>query len=790
MHKTIGALTFLLLCAGYALAQIQIGTINGVVVDPNAARVTHARIKLNNHLGGYSAEQQTDDKGEFTFNNLPFAAYTIRIEAAGFQTEERDFIVRSNIPLKLEVKLKIEAATATSVEVQHRLVESDSTGSVVALAENFIRRTPGATSSLNMQRLIATTTGWMTENNGLLHIRGVDDGILYVIDGIPTVDRLDAVSASNFDTDMIRSLTILTGNIPAEFGGRSGAVVQIQPRSGIDMPFIASLGANHGSFNAGEVDASGGGNFRRQFGVFVSSSATRSNRFLDPVDPGNFNNRGGTLKLNARADWHPTSRDILLFNASGNGTDFRVPNREEQEEAGQRQRQELRDNSQSASWQRAWDANTASNFAWYRRDYQTKLLGSEFDTPIFAQQDRHHTRQGLIFNLTHLRKGHSLKFGVEATRLKPREFFTFAVTDEEEAEELEISEAALQFDRNNPFVFRERRGGSYVAWYAQDGFELFNNLTVNLGLRYDRSTLPVTDHQLSPRLGVVYYLPKTLTSLRASFNRLFMPPQIENLLLAGSEEARRLSPFNEESHGGAPISPEKMSAYEVGAAQDVFGLFKFDLAFWHRNFRNFDDPNVFFNTTIIFPNSVAKGFARGLEARIDVPPRRGWSGYLSYTNARVLQTGPINGGLFLTDEFIEIGDGTRFIPDHDQRNVGAFGVMYTKRLGRFGDWWFSVSGRHESGVPLEVDEERLEELRSLPGSDLVDFERRRVKPWTVFDFSTGFDWLKTERVRVSIQFDVQNLSDRRFAYNFGNPFEGTHFGHPRLVSGKLKFDFR
>jgi outer membrane receptor protein involved in Fe transport len=713
------------------------------------------------------------------------------VVADGFETEKQDLIVRSNLPLKLEIKLKIRTAAATSVvEAQGNLVEPDSTSTVVTLPENIIRRTPGATSSLNMQRLIATTTGWMTENNGLLHIRGVDDGILYVIDGIPTVDRLDAVSASNFDTDMIRSLTILTGNIPAEFGGRSGAVVQIQPRSGIDMPFIASLGAKYGSFNAGEVDASVGGNFKRQLGVFVTSSAARSSRFLDPVDLGNFNNRGGTLKLNARADWHPTSRDILLFNASGNGTDFRVPNREEQEVAGQRQRQELRDNAQSAGWQRAWNANTVSNIAWYRRDYQTKLLGSEFDTPIFAQQDRHHTRQGFIFNLTHLRKGHTLKFGVEATRLKPREFFTFAVTDEEEAEELEISEAALQFDRDDPFVFRGRRAGSYVAWYAQDSFELFKNLTVNLGLRYDRSTLPVTGKQFSPRLGAVYYFPNTRTSLRASFNRLFMPPQIENLLLADSEEARALSPFNEESNGGAPIKPEKMSAYEVGAAQDVFGLFKFDLAFWHRNFRNFDDPNVFFNTTIIFPNSVAKGFARGLEARIDLPLRKGWSGYLSYTNARVLQTGPINGGLFLTDEFIEIGEGTRFIPDHDQRNVGAFGVMYSKGLGRFGDWWFSLSGRHESGVPLEVDEERLEELRSLPGADLVDFDRQRVKPWTVFDFSTGFDWLRTERVRVSFQFDVQNLNNRRFAYNFGNPFEGTHFGHPRLVSGRVKFDFR
>ncbi|NOT63379.1 MAG: hypothetical protein HOP19_24480, partial [Acidobacteria bacterium] len=279
-------------------------------------------------------------------------------------------------------------------------------------------------------------------------------------------------------------------------------------------------------------------------------------------------------------------------------------------------------------------------------------------------------------------------------------------------------------------------------------------------------------------------------ALRASFNRMFMPPQLENLLLANSDEARALSPFADYTNGGAPIKPETMSAYEIGFAQDVKGWFKLDVAWWDREFRNFDDPNVFFNTTVIFPNSVTSGFARGLEARLDVPLRKGWSGYVSYTNARVLQRGPINGGLFLTDEFAEIGNGMPFIPDHDQRNVGAFGLMHSRRLNQLGEWWFALAGRHESGVPLQVEADRLADLRKAPSAELVNFDRQRVKPWTVFDFSTGFDWLRRDRVTVSLQFDLQNFTNRAFAYNFGNPFEGTHFGHPRLVSGKLKFNFR
>ena len=41
-----------------------------------------------------------------------------------------------------------------------------------------------------------------------------------------------------------------------------------------------------------------------------------------------------------------------------------------------------------------------------------------------------------------------------------------------------------------------------------------------------------------------------------------------------------------------------------------------------------------------------------------------------------------------------------------------------------------------------------------------------------------------------MQFDVLNLTDRRFAYNFGNPFEGTHFGYPREYSARIHLAFR
>lgn len=769
-------------------AQIQNGTVTGVISDPTGALVANAVVRLDHPVAGHRRQSISGSAGEFAFNNVPFDKYSLHVAAAGFESVSEPVVVRSNLPIRVEIRLAV-AGSRASVEVrtQENLVEPDSSSSSTAIGRNSVRHAPRTNRNRLLQELVATAPGSATENNGLVHVRGVDDGILYVIDGIPIVDRLDAVSASPIDADTINSMQVITGDIPAEFGGRSGAVVIVHPNSGIDSPLAGDFTLGAGDFRTDEIAVGVGGRLKRSFGFYVNGATHRSDRFLDPVDLRNFNNHGGAVNLSLRADWHATAKDTLIFNLAGNGSNFSVSNDLDQEQAGQRQKQKLRDNAQSLTWQHVWNSRTLTDVAYFRRAHQSILESNELALPLFAEQDREHTRNGLLASITHERGGHNLKAGVEFQRVAPREFFTFFVTDDAEAREREISENVIAFDEADPFIFRDRAARNQYSAYVQDAFSPFKNLSLRLGLRYDRSRLLVSAQQFSPRLGAVYFIPKSKTAIRASFNRLYQPPQVDNLLLSASEQARQLSPFATPDGGGAAaIKPERVTAWEVGFAQDVGGLFKLDSAYWRRDFRNVGDPNVFFNTTIIFPNSVAKGYSRGVDVRIDVPERRGFSGYLSYTNQRILQTGPITGGLFLTDEFIEIGPGTKFIPDQDQRNAGSFALNYQHhRSGVL----LSFSGRHESGVPLEVEADRLEELKTAPGADLVDFDRGRVKPRTIFNIAAGLTLFDRDRVAGSIQFNIQNMFDRRFAYNFGNPFEGTHFGIPRRWSGTLEFSF-
>src|SRR6185436_249125 len=106
-----------------------------------------------------------------------------------------------------------------------------------------------------------------------------------------------------------------------------------------------------------------------------------------------------------------------------------------------------------------------------------------------------------------------------------------------------LSNPINSFTAASPFVFIGQKTGRTFSGYVQDRFPLFKNFTLDAGIRYDNYKLLISDQGLSPRIGVAYYIPRTKTTLRASYNRLFQPPPAENLLLASSPEAASISPL-------------------------------------------------------------------------------------------------------------------------------------------------------------------------------------------------------------------------------------------------------
>src|SRR5262249_2304980 len=156
------------------------------------AVVTGASVWLTNSITGEKVGGVTDGAGVFVFNNVSVNHYTLRVEAKGFAPQSRQITVNSKLPLQLSISLSVGApGEQSNITPRESLVDRASASSVPTLAANFIGRAPRVDRGLQLQELIATTPGMGTENNGLIHIRGVDDGALYVLDGIPITDRLD-----------------------------------------------------------------------------------------------------------------------------------------------------------------------------------------------------------------------------------------------------------------------------------------------------------------------------------------------------------------------------------------------------------------------------------------------------------------------------------------------------------------------------------------------------------------------------------------------------------------------
>jgi outer membrane receptor for ferrienterochelin and colicin len=779
-------LTALPLCgfATPATAQLQLGTISGTVIGPDGELVEGAVVTLLDGLGD-SVVSVPAPNGQFRFNNVSPGTYSLQAEAQPLRAVLQTLTVAGALPVHVE--LRATPVVAEQVVVRGEEINPTPTTTRVTLAGEAVRRSPMRLRSRGIQDAIATTPGWGTEDNGLLHVRGVDDGILYVVDGVPVYERLDGLFGVAPDPAMIESLNVLTGYIPPEFGYKSGGVIEVRSGSHPADRWLAALDAVGGSHATREFSTIAGGPVGRTLAATLGVSGQGSSRFLDPVHPDNLHNDGHAVSGGGEIAWSVSPRNIVTGVVGFGRSNFDVPHGVEQEEAGQDQRQRLRQSWQTVSWQRSWSDSVVSQVAGYHRRGSSALIGSANDVPLFTNADRALRRIGMLASVTHQRGRHLVKLGAEAARLSLSEYFTFAVTDDAEAEEAGLSGAARAFTLGQPFVFDDRATPSLVSFYIQDSIRASDQLTIDLGVRGDRSRLLAETSQWSPRIGASYHWASTETIVRGSFARFFQPPQPENLLLASSEQARELSPFVGATGGGADLFPERQTAVELAVAQNFARLVRLDISYWQRRVRDAGDPNVFFGTTIIFPNTVARGRAAGLDVRLEMPRRRGWSGFVSYSNSRVVQFGPVTGGLFLEDDIGEIGEGTAFTPDHDQRNVGAAGVTYDHEPSGF---WLSLGGRYESGTPLEIEESELGELMGRPGAELADFARGRVKPRHQIDAMVAKRLVRSRRLDLGLRFAILNVTGRAWAYNFGNPFSGTHFGPGRTATVSLRATLR
>ncbi|PYR16938.1 MAG: hypothetical protein DMF94_26110 [Acidobacteria bacterium] len=103
------------LAAGAAYAQVQTGSITGLVTDSSGAVLPGATVSLSGEklIGGVQT-QITDATGNYRFDRLPPGAYNVKFELSGFRTIERDDIrVSASFVATVSPKLEVGSVSET-----------------------------------------------------------------------------------------------------------------------------------------------------------------------------------------------------------------------------------------------------------------------------------------------------------------------------------------------------------------------------------------------------------------------------------------------------------------------------------------------------------------------------------------------------------------------------------------------------------------------------------------------------------------------------------------------------
>jgi hypothetical protein len=345
----------------------------------------------------------------------------------------------------------------------------------------------------------------------------------------------------------------------------------------------------------------------------------------------------------------------------------------------------------------------------------------------------------------------------------------------------------------SPFVFLGSRTGTYAAGYAQDTVH-WQNLTINAGLRYDHNRLFLSESQLQPHIGVAYYIPQTSTVLRASYDRMFITPEYENILLSSSAQASSLTPPEVQQSALAGFGhlfnvSERHNAYNYGIQQGLGKWLRVDASYWERKVKNTADQDQFFNTGIVFPLNFKGGDLSGWNVRLDTAPWNGLRSYLSLGHVHALYDPPLVGGLFVNVSPLDISQGP-FLIDHDQKLQEQLGVFWDIPKSGF---WTGVTQRYDSGLVTHVG--TPEDLLA-GGPDtayaepFINFTSnpQRIKPRIIWDFSLGAR-LKQYGLPFELQLDVLNAFDKKGLYNFMSTFGGTHVIPPRIIAGRIRYLF-
>ena len=248
LRRTLCVLGFLgivlsIISPSRLMAQIDQGSITGVVTDPSGAVIVGAQVTLTSTDTGLALNTKTNASGVYFFTPIKIGNYTISANAKNFQTTIQQNIVVHvtdflNIPLTLNPGNAAETITVTSAAP---LMQTQTGETAVDLNSKFINDSPLANRNwVFMAHDAAGVTPFVGRGsgNGDFVVNGQhSEQNNYMLDGVDNnVMVSDYINGSGFNIapppDALSEFKLETSDYSAEIGRGHGAVLNATTKSG------------------------------------------------------------------------------------------------------------------------------------------------------------------------------------------------------------------------------------------------------------------------------------------------------------------------------------------------------------------------------------------------------------------------------------------------------------------------------------------------------------------------------------------------------------------------------
>ncbi len=241
--RSILVASFVLPLALHAAAQSDSSSLSGTVTDASGALLPNAKATIHNDANGTENVVTTNASGNFTVPNVRPGTYTVKIEAAGFQTSTLTSVnVDPSIGKHVDISLKIgNASDSVNVEANINTVQTES-----AVVGQLVTAEQVKSIQLNGRNpmYLAQMEPGVVRSAPMANFNfGLDNGLniggsrsqesLLTLDGAPMVrTRSNGTSVGVADVDSTSQVQILTSSYQAEYGRSAGGQVRMVPKSG------------------------------------------------------------------------------------------------------------------------------------------------------------------------------------------------------------------------------------------------------------------------------------------------------------------------------------------------------------------------------------------------------------------------------------------------------------------------------------------------------------------------------------------------------------------------------